>query len=159
MKLVDVTTSTGPLRMWDIVKKVGRNCPNSQLDVKFCQYLLYKVNRRLLLSDVIGVWGPKSTAALASWEKSGKNLLADGIIDVIPPGGNGFGTISHKVYKLVNMQVFYISDMTGIKDLSKAFLYSPAVQEVVLKMPDDCTDMPADLRHDMIRARDEVFTS
>lgn len=157
MKLVSVETESGPLRIWDIISKVGLNGRNSLIDVKFCQYMLYKVNRRLLLSDVIGVWGPKSKAALSGWEKGGKGLVRDGIIDVIPPGGNGRGSISNKYYKLVNMQAFYISDMLGI-EVKYSLVFSEATQAIILAMPDDCTDMPADLRHNMISARDAIFT-
>lgn len=160
MKLVELETyDGGTLRMWDIKKKVGKFSPNVRMDVKFCQFMFYKVSKRLLLSDVDGIWGPKSAAALAGWEKGAKLLVRDEIIDVIPPGGNGVGTISKKVYKLVTLQCYYICDTLGISDLGVAFSSASAVQTALLAMPEDCDDMPADLRHDMVAARDGIFAS
>ncbi len=149
------------LRVWNLSVRVGKNGYQRGIDVKFCQYLLsvFYSKKGYTIANVTGVWDSNTSSILSRFEKS-NGAVADGCIDPMK-NRSGIGKISGKVYKIFMLQQAYVQKKTGKSSIgellaSGTFGYDD-LQDLLMNMPEENADMPADLKWALIGARDGVL--
>lgn len=160
--IITVDIGVGKLKCWNLNVKVGVGGSLRGMDVSLAQWLLVVARKStdpgLTAEDVVGVWGPKSRAALALIETKHRELMSsDGCLDPVRPGQTS-GSISHKLYKMLILQMEYLRIVTGFSALLPAVLaVQITIQEMeklLMSMPENSSNMPQDLKLAMIAARD-----
>jgi hypothetical protein len=162
-----LTLPAGDQLFWNVDHRVGRGGQHVGIDVELVQYFLFR-NRLgrakpnplldplfLDLSDVTGIWDPKSDAALRKFERLfAARVLADGCVDRMRPG-QIVGSISHLAYKLVGLNIAFVRSVIGVDPVI-------AIQSGVISLDDfndtilglaDQSDLPGRLRVALNTAR------
>ncbi len=130
-------------KLWNVEIPLGPG--GSGMDVKLLQYLLYtysylKDDGAYELYEVDGIWGSRTSAALAVLENDRDSAaVADGYVTPLPPlviadGGHGIGPGGYYAPKLMMLQYYYTQVRTGAEI---NYIGSPLLGPTVLAMPDD----------------------
>jgi len=134
-----LTTSDNTFLGWNIEARVGMGSTGD--DVKLVQYLLARApdaaqyvpseisgSPGIAVSDVDGSWGSQTDTAQKWFEqnfKGGMPIVADGVIDSIPPSGILFGDNPTYEYKLAELLHLYAIAAGGMGNVTATIQNMP----------------------------------
>lgn len=149
------------VRVWNIEKRVGGDDTAFSLETSLVQFLLAMVGTKISTSAIIGfdqvtgIWDVNSQAALEAYEEvAGSNVVQDHVVDPMT-AGHAFGSISHRLYKIMMLQNDYIKARFG----TGPERFKPHDLEVrLMSIPEDNKgSLPPDLAFFMMAARPSGF--
>jgi len=101
----------GSMHFWGISQDVGWGCTNHWADVMLVQYMLSAAWFEAGLT-CDGIFGPKTAAAIKSWQKAyGPALKADGKIDAVN-GSNLRSSVSKTIYTMLALNEEFVKYMS-----------------------------------------------
>ena len=149
------------IRVWNIDQRVGGSDSAFSVEAELVQFLLAVVGTKLSdraiigFEQVNGVWDANSQAALEAYEQfAGSTVVSDHVVDPMK-AGHAFGSVSHRVYKIMILQNEYVKIRFG----TDPHRFKPHDLEVkLMSIPEDnMATLPPDLSFFMKASRPSGF--